>query len=193
MNKTWSYKWVNIIIVMVSIFFWVQITKAGEISSVPEGHDFTVVAADAVYKPGELLVRFAPKVDGKQRSRAEKNQMLTSLGGATIKRNFTIVPGLTLVKLPTGLTVKDALKTFNRTDGIFYAEPNYKIYFDSTFPDDPNFSEQWGLHNTGQNLCLITGTSDADIDAPEAWDIARTLMMSSWRSPIQESTSGILI
>jgi len=35
------------------------------------------------------------------------------------------------------------------------------------FPDDPMFNQQWGLHNTGQS----GGTPDADIDAPEAWDI----------------------
>jgi len=37
----------------------------------------------------------------------------------------------------------------------------------ATFPNDPRFHEQWNLHNTGAN-----GTEDADIDAPEAWDIA---------------------
>ena len=36
-----------------------------------------------------------------------------------------------------------------------------------TFPDDPRFSEEVGLHNTGQS----NGLADADIDAPEAWDI----------------------
>ncbi len=35
------------------------------------------------------------------------------------------------------------------------------------FPDDPMFGDQWHLNNTGQN----GGTPDADIDAPEAWDI----------------------
>ncbi len=35
------------------------------------------------------------------------------------------------------------------------------------FPDDPMFNQQWGLHNTGQS----GGTPDADIDAPEAWDL----------------------
>jgi subtilisin family serine protease len=168
MNKTWSYKWVNIVIVMVSTFCWIQITKASEISSVPEVHDFTVVAADAVYAPGELLVRFAPKANGIQRNTEEKLQILSSLGGATIKRNFTIVPGLCLVKLPTGKKVEDALKTFNNRDGIFYAEPNYKIYLASTEPDDPKFDELWGMHNTGQT----GGTENADINAPEAWDIA---------------------
>lgn len=38
----------------------------------------------------------------------------------------------------------------------------------ANFPDDPMFNQQWGLHNTGQS----GGTPDADIDAPEAWDIA---------------------
>lgn len=37
----------------------------------------------------------------------------------------------------------------------------------STFPTDPGFGNQWGLHNTGQ----AGGTQDADIDAPEAWDL----------------------
>ena len=27
----------------------------------------------------------------------------------------------------------------------------------------------WGLHNTGQEIRGVIGTSDADIDAPEAW------------------------
>ena len=31
------------------------------------------------------------------------------------------------------------------------------------------FAEQWDMNNTGQS----GGTPDADIDAPEAWDIAR--------------------
>ena len=29
----------------------------------------------------------------------------------------------------------------------------------------------WGLHNEGQDVNGVTGTADADIDAPEAWDI----------------------
>lgn len=34
-------------------------------------------------------------------------------------------------------------------------------------PNDSYFDNQWNLHNTGQT----GGTSDADIDAPEGWDI----------------------
>jgi subtilisin family serine protease len=41
----------------------------------------------------------------------------------------------------------------------------------STFPNDPSFNVQYGLHNTGQNIQGHVGTPDADIDAPEAWDL----------------------
>jgi len=160
-----SYKWIILIIIAVSPFLYLKVTNAG---IPPKAHDFTI-PADAVYKPGELLVRFAPNVDGKQLNFVEKNQVLSLLGGGTIKKSFKIVPGLTLVKLPTGLTVKDALKTFNKTDGILYAEPNYRVRALSTFPNDTYFDKQWHLHNTGQNP--PGGTYDADIDAPEGWDI----------------------
>jgi PKD repeat protein len=36
-------------------------------------------------------------------------------------------------------------------------------------PNDPRYNEQWHYHNTGQQ----SGTTDADIDLPEAWDITR--------------------
>ncbi|MCB0836819.1 MAG: hypothetical protein KDD99_09185, partial [Bacteroidetes bacterium] len=52
------------------------------------------------------------------------------------------------------------------------AQFNHKVdwrQIQATFPNDPNFSNQWGLHNTGQS----GGTPDADIDAPEAWNIAQ--------------------
>jgi len=35
-------------------------------------------------------------------------------------------------------------------------------------PDDPEFDRQWGLHNDGTGIGC---TEDADIDAPEAWEI----------------------
>ena len=41
-----------------------------------------------------------------------------------------------------------------------YAEPNYIVRMAST-PNDPDFSNLWGLDNG----------SDTDIDAPEAWDL----------------------
>jgi hypothetical protein len=136
-------------------------------SSVREGRDFAI-AGNVPYKPGELIVRFAAGANGQQRTSEEKNQILGSLGGGVVKEDFRIVPGLSVVKLPEGMTVEDALKTFNKASGILYAEPDYELKALSTLPNDPRFDDLWGMHNTGQT----GGTVDADIDAPEAWDIA---------------------
>jgi len=94
--------------------------------SISKDHDFTVLG-DTPYKPGELIVRFTPKAAGIQRSAADKNRILSSLGGAALKRDFKIVPGLSVVKLPGWMTVKEALRVFNKADGILYAEPNYEV------------------------------------------------------------------
>ena len=37
----------------------------------------------------------------------------------------------------------------------------------AAIPNDSSFNNQWNMHNVGQN----GGTVDADIDAPDAWDI----------------------
>jgi subtilisin family serine protease len=122
---------------------------------------------DLPYKEGELLVRFAPKTHGIQRTKQEKDQFLSSLNAGEVKRSYNRVQGLTLVKLPEGHKVVDALSKFKGKSEILYVEPNYKIKLCSTTPNDPCFVYQWGMNNSGQS----GGMLDADIDAPEAWEI----------------------
>ena len=65
-----------------------------------------------------------------------------------------------------GTTVADALRLFRSHPLVASVEPDYTLRLALT-PNDPDFGDLWGLDNTGQTL----GTSDADIDAPEAWDL----------------------
>ncbi|MBF2055559.1 MAG: S8 family serine peptidase [Candidatus Sericytochromatia bacterium] len=58
-----------------------------------------------------------------------------------------------------------ALKHLQKHPKIAYAEPNYLIELHNT-PNDLHPS-LWGLNNTGQT----GGSTDSDIDAPEAWAI----------------------
>ena len=125
------------------------------------------VRSDVPYTSDELIVRFAPKSDRIQLNSQEKLAAISSLTGASIKREFKIVPGLSVVKLPAGLTVEKAVQKLSKASGILYAHPNYQVQAFSTFPNDPRFNELWGMHNTGQT----GGTPGADIKAPEAWDI----------------------
>jgi thermitase len=57
--------------------------------------------------------------------------------------------------------------TLNRSALVDYAEPNFILRATAT-PNDPLFSQLYGLNNTGQT----GGKPDADIDAPEGWDAA---------------------
>lgn len=64
------------------------------------------------------------------------------------------------------ITAKQAIEKLANHPAIEYVEPDYQVKA-LGIPDDSRFDELWGMHNTGQT----GGTADADIDAPEAWDI----------------------
>jgi len=138
-------------------------------SIVPSG---SLTENSAAYKQGEVIVRFVdgavPQISGPRTTRAIRDAIANSIiSGSFVDKEYDqLVPGLTLVKLPQGVEVFDAVIRFNQSPDVFYAEPNYKIRA-LIVPNDPRFIEQWGLNNIGQT----GGRIDADIDAPEAWDI----------------------
>ena len=120
------------------------------------------------YVPGELLVKF------KNGMGALSSEYVHHLTGARVLDHFKFVKGLEHIQLPSS-DIQEALSYYNSHPLIEYAEPNYiySIYGaadDVPLPDDPKFGELWGLHNTGQpDPTGLSGSYDADIDAPEAW------------------------
>ncbi len=115
------------------------------------------------FVPGELLVKFRPAV------RREAAAEYKAWFDISTRRTFAI-NGYQHVKLPEGVDVDEALELYLSDPDVEHAEPNYIVYADVQ-PLDPDFDQLWGLHNTGQNVNGINGTHDADIDAPEAWDV----------------------
>lgn len=75
------------------------------------------------------------------------------------------------LKIPKGVSRDGLIKQLSRHAAIEVAEPNYLLHaIDNTnvvLPNDPRFSELWGMNNTGTN----GGRADADIDAVEAWEL----------------------
>jgi len=117
-------------------------------------------AEDAYYVPGEILV-------GVKEGIAQNSiQAINARLGVEIIYKFKIINAYQL-RLPQELDVPAAIDLYSRYPEVEYAEPNYIVHTNATYPNDPRFPELWGLHNTGQT----GGTPDADIDAPEAWDI----------------------
>jgi subtilisin family serine protease len=112
------------------------------------------------YVAGEVLVGFQPGARA-----ADVAQARRALGAASIRQFDRL--RLHHWRLPPGLGVEKAIAMAGLRPGVAYAEPNWLLHAD-LIPDDPSFSGLWGLHNVGQD----GGTPDADIDAPEAWDLA---------------------
>jgi subtilisin family serine protease len=86
------------------------------------------------------------------------------------------VPRAYLLRLPEDRDVRAAARAYERNPNVQYAEPNHVGQLFAT-PNDSIFTQgyMWALHNTGQQVPPLpnpgtTGTADADIDAPEAWD-----------------------
>jgi subtilisin family serine protease len=87
----------------------------------------------------------------------------------------TILDNIYLLQVPIGSDILSLVQEYALCPDVVYAEPN-GIGYPCSIPNDANFSSQWHLHNTGQVFCSwngtnCSGTPDADIDAPEAWDI----------------------
>ncbi len=108
---------------------------------------------------GELLVKFTNQVS----AQAAGNQ-LQSMGVQVVKEYTQF--GIFKCSYDPNADMDAIINQANNNPNIEYCEPNY-IYHILNTPDDSDYSDQWALNNTGQT----GGTSDADIDAPEAWDI----------------------
>ena len=116
---------------------------------------------DAV--PGELIVRFKSSVGAAQREDVRDKV------GAELEERLPVT-GLEVVDLDAGVSLAAAESSFERQSSVLYAEPNY--YRRAEAPvNDTLFGQLWGLDNTGQGVRGVGGTADADIDAPEAWQL----------------------
>jgi subtilisin family serine protease len=121
--------------------------------------------------PGEVLVLLSSDINrngmieaGENLSRVEEAVRGTVLKRISLRHGQRVLR----VKLPAGKSVEKALaENWRRKDRrIISVEPNYRLHV-LALPNDSLWSNLWGLNNTGQT----SGTADADINAPEAWDI----------------------
>ncbi len=111
------------------------------------------------FVPGEFIVKWKTDLG------AVSADTLMRAMSATEVMAFPEI-GAALVKAPATADVATFSTQMESDPRIEYIEPNY-IYRASGTPNDPRFSELWGMNNTGQT----GGANDADIDAPEAWNL----------------------
>jgi subtilase family protein len=114
--------------------------------------------------PAGLIVRMRSTV-----SRASRRPLLRRLGAETV-RDLGI-GGLLLVRPTTSTTAAELEARLEGAPGVASVEPDRRRTL-AGVPNDPWFSQQWALQNSGQEIGLFTtGTPGADIRAPQAWDL----------------------
>lgn len=121
------------------------------------------------YSPDDILVKFKPNV-----SSSSIEAGITKIHAALqIKKHFKNSNIYHLKIKDSAVSVEEGIERLENSSIIEYAEPNYIIVKASAIiPNDTSFNELWGMHNIGQRVAGVSGTLDADMDLPEAWDIS---------------------
>ena len=118
----------------------------------------------STYDQSHLLVRFDDVVASPTDYFQAKSN--NAFRGMDIAASLPLASSLQKIRLGAGLTVDTAIDILQQDPNVLYAEPDYVVRVAGP-ATDPRFDEQWDFHNSGQT----GGTLDADIDAPEAWDV----------------------
>src|SRR5688572_5212938 len=122
----------------------------------------------AYAKPGQFILRMDDVHGRADQQLNAVNKVLGNVRNDAKATKFLGADGLTLVQTPKALTHGQLQAALRNVPGFRSLEPDFAITTHA-LANDQYFSLEWGLHNTGQS----GGKVDADIDAPEAWDITR--------------------
>ena len=135
-------------------------------TATPLFDEFTSAAMEAVAR-GELTSErwIVHKLSDHELSIEGSHQSLTNFGG---NAGWNANPiGKSFFRLETsGIDSSDIVEWARNNQDRFLVEPDLPIQVEAT-SNDPSLWRLYGLNNYGQS----GGTTDADIDAPEAWDI----------------------
>jgi hypothetical protein len=129
------------------------------------------------FVPGEFIVKLKKDITFLRSPLMTLNEKyhVSSIEKIFLKAEGTILDNIYLLHVPLESDILSLIDEYSSYPEVLYAEPN-GIGFPCGIPNDLNFSCQWYMHNTGQvfyndSYYHLFGTPDADIDAPEAWDI----------------------
>lgn len=129
------------------------------------------------YVPGELIIRLNPNAGTESIESTFSQYGLQPVKQLSRRLNIwlfefssrTATDSEVLTNIKSSPSVK--LAQFNhyiqRREAYTENDPGKQTFSPDYIPNDPSFSQQWALNNTGQS----GGTPDADIDAVEAWDL----------------------
>lgn len=123
------------------------------------------------YVEGEVLVKFKEqKIDLEQsvgRTKARQFAVSKNLD----KKEDIRKSNISVLKIKDSKTVEEKIAELKNDSRVEYVQPNFLYYPLAIDTNDTYGGLLWGLDNTGQNVNGVSGIDDADIDAPEAWEM----------------------
>jgi subtilisin family serine protease len=151
---------------LVLVALAVSVSLAPAAGSIPTSHPAQQ------YVEGEVIVTFRPAADFAAAQRALKGHALDfSQHFGLLSQQRSRQSGL--VRAP-GRTTAQLIAELSSDALVEAAEPNYLRWISSSVPNDPLFSQLWGLQNTGQGVNGTAGVSGDDIKFVSAWSMAQT-------------------
>lgn len=170
MKTKQSYMFFVILLFIISVTMSAQIKRKIEQVAGKEVKTKIWKGREIQFVGREIAVKIIPSA-----TQTEVNKLLKTVGGKIINSFDKL--GWGLIELPADKDEILAVDDLLRLPFVSTAEPNMvtSVFLE---PNDPYFTGtspaaypyQWALKNTGQTP--PTGTNDADIDAPEAWNIS---------------------
>jgi subtilisin family serine protease len=157
------------LLLLLLVFFAIALPHVSRATHQPSGaQSAPATEAKREFVPGQVLVRF------RENSAVDKGQarVASVLGedgqqiAVALERvgRTEEVDGLRLAHVAPENTLR-AVEALRARPDVLYAEPDY-LRHKETVPNDPSYSLQYALKNTGQS----SGTIGADIKAEAAWN-----------------------
>ena len=131
------------------------------------------------YVPGEILVKYKNNKINLQTVSGRATALNLINSKSLEKKEDLRKNNISVLKIKDAKTVEQKVIELKKDSNVEYAEPNYKRYPAIINTNDTNKGLLWGLDNTGQSVNGVSGTSDADIDSPEAWTISEATTSAS--------------
>ena len=139
--------------------------------------------ADTEWVDGEILVklkghRYVLEADVDTEEAENAFHTLNTRLGAEVVESIAVsdTADVHRIKLPETMSVEEAVLVYESSPFVEYAEPNY-LWYPDAIPNDRFFQlgYMYNMHNIGLKAAterwFHVPLVDADIDAPEAWDL----------------------
>ncbi len=143
------------------------------------------IMAGKDYIEGDVIIKYKKSKINLETAAGQVQANTFNAARKMEKREFSKKGNLSFLQIKDGKTTAQKIAELQADPNVEYAEPNYQRRPSVINTNDTYKNLLWGLDNTGQTVGgnfpdnnPRSGVVDADIDAPEAWQIADAATIS---------------